>query len=582
MRKLKFIAVILTVCMALSTASAFACTGMYVGKDVSAEGTTLIARSEDQGTGMYNKLFFVQERVTKAGRYMVDLGEGQNGFKVKLPKTTYKYTYLSDAADGGDGIYYASCANEYGLAVVGTVSTGVSEEYEAIDPVKDTGTGLRESILPGLIACQAKTAKEAVEVAAKYHDEYGSEEWNTLLFSDKKEAWIFENYGGYSYAAMKLPTDKAAVFGNQIMLDWVDPKDKENFILSKNLIENIEKLAKPVKDDKGRYNIVKSLEPDGRDEYSNMRTWRGHQVLAPSKTGDYSDKEYYSLLFTPDKKVSVTDIMQLFGDRYEGTPFDMMKAENAGRRAIGVTRQSDVHIFQTFDELPADTCQLQWLAMGNAEHAIFVPAFSGITDTYSKYKVDNTGTYNAVNDSYYYVCKNLCQLAESDREFLSEGVKDFNLLQEKIMLKDVKSQLAKIKKAYSVSKKNGRRYVTELAKTVAKEQYRNAEILGTSLAFCQGNNLNDRVNNARKNKFVAETKLIPAASYLGYEVNTGSLTKGGKVYTLKSDAKTVKLTLGEERYTVIENGTETKAEMSVAPYLRGGNLYVPMSFIETL
>lgn len=582
MRRLKFIALVLILCMAFSTAGAFACTGMYVGKDVSAEGTTLIARSEDQGTGMYNKLFFVQERVTKAGRYMVDTGEDQNGFKVKLPKTTYKYTYLADAVDGYDGMYYASCANEYGLAVVGTVTTGVSEEYEKIDPAKETGTGLREAILPGLIACQAKTAREAVEVAAKYHDEYGSEEWNTTLFSDKNEAWIFENYGGHSYAAMKLPSDKVAVFGNQIMIDWVDPADTENFYLSANLVENLEKLAKPVKDDKGRYNLVLSLAPGGREEYSNMRTWRGHQVFAPSQTGAYSDNEYYSLLFTPDKKVSVTDVMQLFGDRYEGTEFDMMKPENAGRRPIGVTRQSDVHIFQTFTELPADTCQLQWLAMGNAEHAIFVPAFSGITDTYSKYKIDNTETYEAVNDGFYYVSKNLCQLAESDRQFLSQGVKDYNLLQEKIMLKDVQNQISKIKKAYAVSKKNGRKYVTDLAKKVAKEQYTNAKILGTSLAFRQGNNINDRVNNARKKTFEAEVKLIPAASYLGYTVKSKTVSKGVKSYTLTSAAKTVKFTVGEEEYTVTENGTTTKAEMRLAPYIRGGKLYVPMSFVEVL
>ena len=62
---------------------------------------------------------------------------------------------------------------------------------------------------------------------------------------------------------------------------------------------------------------------------------------------------------------------------------------------------------QTFPELPAETCQLQWLAMGNAEHAIFVPAFSGISDTFEKYKVDNTEPMT-VNDSYYYICKSVC------------------------------------------------------------------------------------------------------------------------------------------------------------------------------
>ena len=50
MRKLKLVALAMTLVMVLSTASAFACTGAYVGKDVSTDGTTIIARSEDQGS----------------------------------------------------------------------------------------------------------------------------------------------------------------------------------------------------------------------------------------------------------------------------------------------------------------------------------------------------------------------------------------------------------------------------------------------------------------------------------------------------------------------------------------------------
>ena len=159
MRRLKLVALVMTLAMVISTASAFACTGAYVGKDVSEDGTTIIARSEDQGTGAYAKMFKVQPRVTKAGRYYVDEGEDQKGFKVPLPKTTYKYTYVPDVSTHGDGEYPASCTNEYGLAVVGTVSASPSEAYEAADPFKETGTGLREAILPGLIACQAKTAR---------------------------------------------------------------------------------------------------------------------------------------------------------------------------------------------------------------------------------------------------------------------------------------------------------------------------------------------------------------------------------------------------------------------------------------
>ena len=166
---------------------------------------------------------------------------------------------------------------------------------------------------------------------------------------------------------MKMPTDKVAVFGNQFMIDVVDENDTENFVFSKNLFETIDKVG-AVKDD-GKYNLLKSISGTTREEYSNMRTWIGHKILAPSTVGAYSDTELYPLFYAPDDKVSVLEVMDIYRNRYEGTEYDMMKPENVARRPIGVTRSSDIHIIQTFNDLPKDTCQLQWLAMGNAEHS---------------------------------------------------------------------------------------------------------------------------------------------------------------------------------------------------------------------
>ena len=55
-----------------AAAPVYACTGVYVGKEVSAEGTTLIGRSEDQGSGVCNKMFFVQPASSQSGREMVE------------------------------------------------------------------------------------------------------------------------------------------------------------------------------------------------------------------------------------------------------------------------------------------------------------------------------------------------------------------------------------------------------------------------------------------------------------------------------------------------------------------------------
>ena len=86
-KSVRILSMALTGTLLLST-SALACTGVYVGKDVSDQGTYIIARSEDQSQGDYNKMFLVQPRVENVpGRYIEDTA---TGFKIPLPDTTYK------------------------------------------------------------------------------------------------------------------------------------------------------------------------------------------------------------------------------------------------------------------------------------------------------------------------------------------------------------------------------------------------------------------------------------------------------------------------------------------------------------
>lgn len=570
-RRMKLIGCFIAFAMLVTTAGSFACTGMYVGKDVSKEGTTVIARSEDQGIGSYNKMFKVKDRVKESGRYYKD---SATGFKVKLPEETYKYTYVRDSTDANDGMYPASCTNEYGVAVVGTVSTEVLPAYEKVDPVIENK--LREATLAGLICCQVKTAKEAVELCAKLHDKYGASEWNSMFFSDKKEAWVFENYGGHTYCAMKMPTDKVAVFGNQCMIGTVDAKDKENFIFSTgkyDLFKAIDKAGTAVKEE-GKYNIAKSVSGTTRDPYSNMRTWEGHRVLAPSsewvKGKEYSDNIFYPLFYKPDDKVSVLDIMDLYRDRYAGTKYDMMKSENAKMRPIGTTRSSDIHIIQTYKDLPKDTCQLQWLCMGNAEHSVFVPAFSGITNTNKAYRVDGT-IYN--KDSAYWQFKRNETLAQSDREFLSEGTKAFWKSKEVRELKDINKAIPKIKKAYKKGEDEGRTYVTELAEKVATKQLKNSDILYQALMFTATRNDGDRGTNERKVKFQKPVDIVKAAEKAGYKVK-----KEDNKLILKKEKDTYRIQL--KSMGVHKNG-EYAEDMTFPIFKYGNIIYGPADFEKT-
>lgn len=94
----RMLSVFLASTMVLSSAStALACTGVYVGSSVSANGSTYMGRSEDIGD-LYGKVFGVAEAAEHDAeevyadtyRFSMKYGELPTG------GNTYRYTYVKD------------------------------------------------------------------------------------------------------------------------------------------------------------------------------------------------------------------------------------------------------------------------------------------------------------------------------------------------------------------------------------------------------------------------------------------------------------------------------------------------------
>ena len=70
-----------------------ACTGFIIGKKLTADGSTLVGRTEDLEPN-HNKNFVVRERVyNKKGAIFEDAA---NGFQYPLPEISYKYTAVPE------------------------------------------------------------------------------------------------------------------------------------------------------------------------------------------------------------------------------------------------------------------------------------------------------------------------------------------------------------------------------------------------------------------------------------------------------------------------------------------------------
>ena len=57
------------------------------------------------------------------------------------------------------------------------------------------------------------------------------------------------------------------------------------------------------------------------------------------------------------------------GDVYKRQPLHPGNEEN---RVIGTERSSQIHILQTFPDWPAECSSIDWLALGNTEHSVFL------------------------------------------------------------------------------------------------------------------------------------------------------------------------------------------------------------------
>lgn len=568
MEKFKILALAMTLVMLIGTTSTFACSAVYVGKDVSTDRSTIIARSEDQGTGAYNKLFVVVPRVEgKPGRTHDDI----QGFSYPLPPTTFKYTMIPDNNEGDDGVYAGGATNEYGLTISATVSASPNEAAEKADPFVEGG--LRESSLTGLLASICKTPKEAIDKLSEIIEKYGSEEGNIIFLANKEEAWLFEVYTGHLWAAQKMPTDKVAMFGNQFMIGEVDPADTKNFMFQKDLFKKADEF-KLTKKTNGKVNLALTFgEP--REDYSNMRTWMGHKIMSPSTVGDYKTDERYPLFYAPDKKVSALEVMDILRNRYEGTRLDASLPENKDLRVIGVERQSQIHVFQLKDKYPENWGAIQWLAFGNAEHSIFIPNFPILNDTHSSYKVEKN-RYN--EDGAYWKYKRICALAEQNRAFYGQGVKDFWKLYETGLYADMQAEEDKVIAMYKKDKAAAEKYATDLQAKYAVKYNALADHLYNDLLFFVMDR-NGRTAKKLGGPFVAEMPIRDAASLKGYTLEYKD-TKSPIV--LKKADTAYSFTIGSDKALVTKAGKTNEIELSFAPVVDNYVTYIPADIVKVM
>ncbi|MDO4197713.1 MAG: C69 family dipeptidase [Erysipelotrichaceae bacterium] len=443
----KTFAVIITAAVAtfVCASSVFACTAIYIGPEVSDDGSTIIVRSNDY-QDVWPNYVMVCEAVENVPGRTAPVDNDDTVF-AELPATTYKYTCTPwmDSATEYNGLESdaAAAVNEYGVSMTMSISAFSNDEALNADPLIENG--LTEFTADSLVICQSKTAREAVEVLANLIDTYGSSECNIALIADQSEAWYVEMYTGHEYAAVKLPKDKVCYFGNEFSLEYLS--DYEESIVSDHLLSLPEENGFAKYNENGELDLLATYSLEFIN-YSHMRTWIGHKTMAPSAYGDYSIDERYPLVFTPDNKVSLNDCLDLIRNRYEGTEYSPDDTKRTDMRVAGTDTALSVHAIQIYSDLPADRSAITWVSSGPAIAGVFVPVSNAVTSIADCYGLnqsyDDFGQFD-YNTYAYYTFKGLTTLAVTDYNAYGAPIKDYFESCEAIMSKEIRDLLVMTK-----------------------------------------------------------------------------------------------------------------------------------------
>ena len=416
--------------------TAFACTGVIVGSDLTKDGSTIFGRTEDLETN-HNKAYVIHEAGKyKKGDVIRDVSYSEkNGYTYTCTKDSYRYTAVNDTTPEY-GIFDEAGFNEKGLIVDMTVSANANEAVLKVDPLLDgegdKPAGISEAIMPTVVLSQCATPEEAIRLVASEVAKKGSAEGNCFVVANKSDLWYMEIYTGHQFLAMCYPKDKFSVFPNTFWINQVKlEKDEEtedyyvskdkNYIYSKGLFETAEK-ADTFKGTRGQTND-QNFAIDGtiqaRESYAESevdirdasRAASGIKVLNPSASASINDKAFPFLQKAAAKSISLEQVLSFTRNRFDGK----LPTNDTGEKGyypIGNRNVMEAHVFQIPKNATNEFPAVQYMALGSTLVSPFVPYYPNQNGG-AKAAVNSSNEYT--NESLYWTAMDVLHMVETNR-----------------------------------------------------------------------------------------------------------------------------------------------------------------------
>ena len=437
--------------MAMPT-SALACTQIYMGSQLTADGNTYYGRSEDFGP-RYIKHFGIEPAHKDGSKYT----SVESGFEYKSKGATYRYTFVRDNPSQWEDRYDAyseAGINEKGVSCSATLSTSYNEKAEEADPVTEE-TGIGEYNYASVILGESATAREGVELLGSLIDEQGVCSNDQIIIADNNETWLFAALSGHQWIAMRLTDDIASLNPNIGNLTYdVDLDDTENCLHSEG-IESMPKEKGFAEYTDGKFDVAKTygeeISEAGMHQWSRYVQGRDYFMAPLAEGTDYEivkdEREdarattgalvskAQPLFFQPGKSDWNTfEMIRAFGNRGEKVPG--LNANTDGAYAIGTETNTEVNLFQIRQGMDPEIATIQWEMLSRAAYSVAIPYYSALLTEVSPYYSDQTVSFDhceeedIVNNeepenSINYVLMDISSLCFEHREQLGTGVRAY-------------------------------------------------------------------------------------------------------------------------------------------------------------
>lgn len=361
------------------------CTALIAGRGVTIDGSILFVKSEDDSPREVDYLWYIPRKTYNPGE-VIKLQAGGT-----VPQVGETYAYFWDQCPGTS--FSNQYLNEWGVAFGSNACASKEDSVEKVEGRGDLVKGGIGFSLRIILAERAKTAREAVLLAAKLIDQYGySASGRCLNIAGPDEAWQLQMVRGKIYVARRVQDDEVAIMANTFSIRQVDMDDKENFICSPNLIEYAIKRGWYDPKSGEKFDFAKAYAPERHHKnHSNThRAWNMARLLNKNFPISLKDAEngLMPVSVKPDRKLALKDVMAIFRNHYEGTELDKSgfaesgEYKNSPHKTPNNICNYGTHrttVIQQRNWLPVEIGTVVWRALDQPCASVFVPWYLGAT-----------------------------------------------------------------------------------------------------------------------------------------------------------------------------------------------------------